>query len=393
MTVAKRISAAQRVAFVAACVASASAAVGGAVRLASASGRSGETVRGKLGAKLDQYLSRAAEYGFAGSVLVAKGDRVILAKGYGLADREGEHRCTADTVYDIGSITKQFTAAAILKLEMQGKLNVEDKISRFLPAEQPDKADITIHQLLTHSAGLPSVLGGDYEEASRDWIVRHALESELLWPPGTRYRYSNAGYSLLGAIVEIASGQPYERYLRENLFRPAGLEQTGYRLADWKPEQIAHGYVKGRDWGTPLDHPWDTDGPYWNLRANGGILSTLRDLYRWHRALEGNEVLSGDAKAKLFAPHVPEDEAGTSFYGYGWAIIPETGLTKTRLISHNGGNGVFYADFRRYVDAGVVILLATNVAADAPVREVENTVTRIALDKPYTLPPPVRAVF
>ena len=341
-----------------------------------------------LGGKLDTHMSRLEAYGFSGSILVAKGGEVILHEGYGFADAEGKVPFTVDTAFDIGSITKQFTAAAILKLEMQGKLGVSDPISRWFEGVPEDKKGITLHHLLTHSAGLEDVFGGDYEEMPRDRVVKAALESKLLWAPGARYRYSNAGYSLLGAIVELASGKPYEEYLRESLWKPAGMTRTGYRLQEKGP--LAHGVLGDReDWGTPVDQAWAPEGPWWNLRANGGVLSTTGDLYKWHKALEGEAILSNEAKRKMFTPHMPEDEEGSSHYGYGWAVS-ET-LRKTRLISHNGGNGIFNADFRRYVDDGVVLIIGSNRQDFRSIPAV-GQISRLIFNSDYSAPPAVTRV-
>jgi CubicO group peptidase (beta-lactamase class C family) len=336
--------------------------------------------------ELDQLMSRLEAYGFSGSLLVARNGRVLLEKGYGWADRERRVPFTAETVFDIGSITKQFTGAAILKLEMAGKLKVTDPISKYFEDVPGDKAGITLHHLLTHSAGLQGGFGGDYEEMPRDRLVKEALASKLLWPPGTRYRYSNAGFSLLAAVVEIVSGQPYETFLQERLFKPAGMTKTGYKAPHWQPASLAHGYNAEGDWGTPLDHAWAPDGPWWNLRGNGGILSTVGDLYRWHQALEGEKILSAAAKEKYYAPHVPEDEEGSSFYGYGWAISKTP--RGTRLIAHNGGNGIFAADFRRYVDEGIVIVIGSN-RSDFSSIAIDPEIARLLFGMEYTLPPVV----
>ncbi len=308
-----------------------------------------------LGARLDDWLRRAD---FQGSALVVKGDTVLLRRGYGLSDRETGLPYDAETVFSLGSITKQFTAAAILKLEMQEKLKVEDPISKYLPGVPDDKKAITIHQLLTHTSGLDSDFADDFDPVGRDAYVARALASKLLAKPGEAHHYSNAGYSLLGAIVEIASGKPYEAYLRENLFLPAKMEQTGYRLPKWDPRRIAVGYRDGKRWGRLTEKPWAPDGPYWALRANGGIHTTLDDMLKWHRALLGDAILSAPERAKMFAKQVAEEPGGDSFYGYGWAIRDEPGAG--RVISHNGGNGVFYAEMIRMVDAGVLIVVSTN---------------------------------
>ena len=345
----------------------------------------GAAPRTPLGEKLDAHMSRLEAYGFSGSLLVAKGGEVILDKGYGFADARRKAPFTADTAFDVGSITKQFTAAAILKLEMQGKLAVSDPLSKWFEGVPEDKKGITLHHLLTHSAGLVDVLGDDYDEMPRERLVKEALGSKLLWAPGTRYGYSNVGYSLLAAVVELASGKPYEEYLRENLWKPAGMARTGYRLQEKGP--LAHGvYRENEDWGTPVDKAWAPDGPWWNLRGNGGVLSTTGDLYKWHQALEGEAILPKEAKARMFTPHVPEDEEGSSHYGYGWAIFKTP--RNTRLISHNGGNGIFNADFRRYVDDGVVLIIGSNRQDFRSIPAV-GPITRLIFNADYSAPPAV----
>jgi CubicO group peptidase (beta-lactamase class C family) len=310
------------------------------------------------GARLDRWLT---ESGYQGSVLVVEDGKVLLRKGYGLADREAGTPYTPETVFTVGSITKQFTAAAILKLEMQGKLRVEDPISKYLPGVPEDKKTITVHHLLTHTSGLDSDFAGDYDAVGRDEYVKRALASKLRSAPGSTHFYANSGYSLLGAIVEIASGAPYETYLRENLFLPAGMKETGYSMAPRGPSREAVGYRDGKRWGRLSERPWADDGPYWALRANGGILSTVDDMDRWRRALEGTTVLSEVAKTKMFTPHVAEGPGGESFYGYGWAISKSPWGSPE--IGHNGGNMIFSADFRRFPADRLVVITSSNDAS------------------------------
>lgn len=345
----------------------------------------GEVVFGDLGRKVDEYISRLEKFGFSGAVLVAKDGQVALNKGYGLADRAKNVPFSTETVCSIGSITKQFTAAGILKLEMQGKLHVTDPISRYLPNVPEDKKEITIHHLLTHSAGLRGDFGGrDSDPISRDDLVKLVLAEPLEAPPGKRYEYSNEGYSLLGAIVERVSGQTYENFLYENLFRPAGMEQTGYVRPKWPAGAVAHGYINDQDWGTIPEKGWRSDGPGWYLKANGGLHSTTGDMYKWHMALEGEVVLSKEAKVKYFTPHIAEGPRGLSHYGYGWAI--STTPRKTRLIAHNGGNGVFAADFRRYVDENVVIYAASNAGITAI--DLTEVLPSLVFGGKFVMPPP-----
>jgi CubicO group peptidase (beta-lactamase class C family) len=311
-----------------------------------------------VGAELDRYMSRLAAYGYSGSVLVARGGRVLLHQGYGLADRARGRPYTAETLFDVASISKQFTAAAILALEMEGKLRVEDPLGRFFPGAPADKAAITLHQLLTHTSGLRDTFGEEYEAVTRQELLRRVFASRLLGPPGRRYRYSNGGYSVLAAVVEVASGHTYDDFLRGRLFGPAGMRHTGFRLPARALALLAHGYTADGDWGTPLDHPWAPDGPWWDLRGNGGILTSTGDLYRWHLALAGDAVLARPQREKYIRPYVSEGRWAHTDYGYGWSVGKSP--TGKLEVSHIGGNGAFESDFRRYLGDDAVIVLSGN---------------------------------
>jgi len=338
----------------------------------------------EIKAKIDEYMTLVEKNGFSGSLLVAKEGKIILSKGYGLADRKRNIPVTNQTVFTIGSITKQFTGAAILKLQMMGVLSVNDPITKYFDNVPDDKKEITLHHLLTHTAGFPGTIGGDFEAVLRDEFIKLAMETKLHRKPGELYEYSNVGYSLLGAIIEIVTGKTYEAFLHDNLFKPAGMMKTGYRIPKWNPDELAHGYRGDKDWGTLIDKPWAEDGPYWHLRANGGILSTVEDMYKWHLALGGDKILSKEAKKVYYTPHVPEGEGADSYYGYGWAIF--TTPRNTRLIAHNGGNMIFAADFRRYVDEDVVIIIMSNTAGKSAIR-VSPDIAKIVFGYDYKLPP------
>ena len=318
------------------------------------------TVRGKEAATLDRYLERLEAYGFSGSVLIARHGRVLLDRGYGLANADTGELYTGATQFDVASVSKQFTAAAIVALEMDGRLRVEDPLSYFFPEAPPDKAAITLHQLLTHTSGLVDVLGPEYERLPRAEMLRRAFAANLLGPPGKRFRYSNTGYSVLAAIVEVVSGRPLGTYLRQRLFLPSGMQHTGLRLPVCDRQRLAHGYSLDGPWGTPLDHPWQADGPYWNLRGNGGVLSTVEDLYAWHLVLAVDGVLSAPARRKLITPYIHEGRKTPSVYAYGWSTGPAP--DGTRMVSHTGGNYVFETDFRRYLDDQLVLVASSNRA-------------------------------
>ena len=346
-------------------------------------------VDGPLGAALDRYLGALVAYGYSGAALVAQHGKVLLDQGYGLADRARGVPFTADTLFDIASISKPFTAAAVLRLEMQGKLRVDDPLSRFFPAAPPDKAGITLHQLLTHTAGLPESLGEEYEPLGRDAFLKRLFSTPLVHPPGRRFLYSNAGYSLLAAVVEVVSGRPFGEFLRTEIFAPAGMRHTGFLPEAADRARLAHGYTLEGDWGTSLDHPIAPDGPFWNLRGNGGLLTTTGDLYRWHVALQGDSVLSAAERQKYQRPYVPETHAAHPRYAYGWSVSP--GPDGKRMLAHVGSNGVFQADFRRYPDDDAVIVTVTNSTASSAIA-VADQLERRLFARPHGDPPAVAAL-
>ncbi|NND71563.1 MAG: beta-lactamase family protein [Rhodothermales bacterium] len=327
---------------------------------------------------VESYMDRLEGEGFSGGVLVAVDGEILLSNGYGFADRANQIPFSASTVFPIGSITKQFTGAAILKLEMMGNLDVTDLLSKYIDNIPDDKKSITLHHLLTHSAGLPDAIGFDFAEISRDEYIHQAIESDLSFEPGSDYAYSNVGYSILAALVEQLSGESYNAFVQEHLFKPARLNTSGYDLKQFASDQIAHGYEGDEDWGTFADKAWDDDGPYWHLRGNGGLLSTLTDMYAWHDALLGTSVLSDDAKNKYFYPHQPEGRGADSYYGYGW-VIEESEHGK--LIWHNGGNPYFSSDMRRYVDEDVMIFVISN-SAEHKAFKIIPTISQIVFGEP-----------
>ena len=313
--------------------------------------------------EISRHLDRLEDLGFAGSVVISRAGAVLHAEGYGLADRERGIPWTPETVSTIGSITKQFTGAAILALVEEGALSVDDPIAVHFPDVPADKRDITLHHLLTHSSGIVDLRGaGDWDPIDRDTFVRRILDQELAFEPGTDYRYSNAGYSLLGAIVEQTTGKSWEAYVRQRFFLPAEMRHTGYILADWDERDLARGYRGEERWGTVLERPFAEDGPYWVLRANGGVYASAFDMVRWGEALLAGQPLSDTAMKAYWSPHVDEG-GGDSFYGYGWVVMDYAGR---KVITHNGGNGILFADMAIVPEEELVIVIQTNVVSDFP---------------------------
>ncbi|NNF35921.1 MAG: beta-lactamase family protein [Saprospiraceae bacterium] len=334
---------------------------------------------------ITDYLDAMEKKGFSGSVLVAKAGRVIHSEGYGYADRKSKTKITPQSVFTTGSITKPFTGAAILKLEIQGKIRTDDLMSKYINNVPDDKKDITIHHLLTHSSGFPGAIGSDDELIGKEDFIKRALSTPLRFDPGSQYRYSNVGYSFLAIIIEKQSGMTYEEYLQRHLFKLAGMNSTGYVLSPATKLLETTGYDReGNEWGKLSEKNWGAEGPGWHLKGNGGILSTVEDMYRYDQALKGDVILSDAAKKKHYSRHIEEGDGAGTYYGYGWAIFPTP--RNTDLVTHNGGNGIFFADFLRYLEEDITIIFMTN-RAQRKWEMIPWEIARILLKPGYTPDP------
>ncbi|HEX2206236.1 MAG TPA: serine hydrolase domain-containing protein [Longimicrobium sp.] len=246
-------------------------------------------VRTAEGARADSVLTVLEAQGFSGVALIARDGEVILQKGYGMANRAAGTRMSPSTLVQIGSNTKDFTIVALRQLELAGKLRLDDPITRYFPNVPADKQGITLEMLMRHRAGFDRHLGGDFEPIGRDEMVARALRARLLFAPGDSTSYSNIGYSLLAAVIEQVSEKSYDQYVRDHITGPLGLRETGFTGLD--PARVAHGYNGDRDVGGILDRPHAPDGPYWNLRGNGGMVSTVGEMHRFYQALFTTERL------------------------------------------------------------------------------------------------------
>ena len=315
--------------------------------------------------KLDQYLTTAETNGFSGAVLIADNGKLRLNKGYGKTERQGSTPITADTLFDTGSVTKQFTAAAVMHLVQQGKLSTSMPISEFFNELPEDKQSITLHQLLSHSAGIANGIGArDFTHVPTGEFFNRLFAMPLYFAPGEGYAYSNAGYSILARIIELVSGMSYEEYLQKALFEPAGMHNTGYLNPVLAKLPAAAGYLFGEvETGSTRDKYFEDAVIAWPLKGNGGMLSTMNDMYLWAQALQSESVLAAKYRDQLFEPHVAENEEGTSHYGYGWAVMPTP--RETTFIGHNGSNGTYYFDFRWLPDEQILILFASNALVES----------------------------
>jgi CubicO group peptidase (beta-lactamase class C family) len=297
---------------------------------------------------LDRHLARAAALGFDGQVVIER-DGVIIHDGvYGFADRGRAARVTRQTIFAIASESKQFTAAAILRLESDGKLQVTDTIDRWIDGVPADKRDITIHQLLTHTSGLPQGdVINDFETVTPAELIRKVLEQKRL--PAGEWRYSNAGYNLLAAIIEKASGSSYPDYLRRAIFEPAGLKHTGVVGVDSaRYGDAATAYRGFAPQGSVAAWPRN-----WRTWGGGDLFSTAEDLARFARLLREGRIIPAAQWTKMTAPHVKLKQS-EDVYGYAWFV----GKT---LLEHGGDTELgFSCTMRWYPEEKIALILTSN---------------------------------
>jgi CubicO group peptidase (beta-lactamase class C family) len=334
-------------------------------------------VVGTLGARVDAQLTNFAAYGFSGTVLVVRDGQVVLAKGYGLADVDRRVRNTAATRFEMNSMTKMFTGVALLQLAARGDVRLSDPVARYLDGLSLDKQTATLEQLATHTSGLiveGAALAGD----SRAAFVRDVARTPLESPPGERYRYTNAGFSLLAAIIETVSGESYEDYLRRHLFAPAGMRTALFRNQAPEGDSLfAHGYV-----GTPKRLEPGPPNPYvWGTIGAGGVWCTVGDMYRWLVALGARRVLPEAQWRILVSPPRPP-----SLEAFGWHV--ETIGDGRLRISKGGGSDDFASQLLYYPRDRVVILWASNNLRQRWRQTLNTTLSRLILDGADAAPLP-----
>ncbi len=335
-----------------------------------------------MGKSIDNYLSRIEALGFSGAIVVSKKDKIILSKGYGYADRENRIIFTPQTVQSNGSNTKQFTGAAILLLQSRHQLSVNDSLPLYFDNVPKDKQQITLHQLLTHSSGLVSGVGPDDEAITFETFFKRIMKEPLKFESGTAYNYSNAGYSILGKVIEKAAGVNYETFLNENLLAPMEMENTGYVIPKWVEENMAIGYRKGQKWGKVFKKGWIRDGPNWHLRANGGLHTTTEDMLRWSRMLAGQGVLDEKDIEIWTTGYVPESN-GYSKYGYGLVTYDDPKWGK--VVTHSGSNGIFTSEFFWLPEKDFFFYIHGN-SSIVPVYTLQDNILKAAFEGSFKFP-------
>ena len=298
------------------------------------------------------------------AVLVVRDGKVLFSKGFGIADLSHNVPITTTTKFRIGSVTKQFTAAAILKLQEEGRLNVSDKLSKFIP-DYPRGDEVTVHHLLTHTSGIksftskPDFMATATSPATVDQMITSFKNDPFDFNPGEKFSYNNSGYFLLGHIIEKASGKSYGDYLRDTFFEPLGMHDTGVHSSTAVLEHEATGYnYQGGKTAKALD--WDMS----RAGAAGNLYSTVEDLMRWNEGIFGGKVLSEESLKAAFTPvKLSSGEEPMMSYGYGWMMGERRGL---KTISHGGGLDGWLSMLTRFVDEDLTIVVFHNAMPPVP---------------------------
>jgi len=329
------------------------------------------TAEEDIQSRIDGYLQQLTEEKkFSGTVLIAKEGKILFQKGYGMANYEFNVGNTPDTKFQVGSITKQFTAMAILQLAEKGALDIQDPVSKYFP-EYPNGEKITIHHLLTHRSGI-----WDYTHdidflahAKRSWspqeIVSLFQGKPFSFPPGQKNEYSNSNYVLLGLIIEKVSGMPYEEYLSKNILQPSNMHDSGYGDNKKILQKRASGYIMNME---QIENAPFMDPSY--VYAAGAMYATVQDLYRWDQMLYTEKLLSKAYLDRMFTP----DPGG---YGYGWKIKKWNGY---QHIYHDGEYSGFASQISRFPEQQAVIITLSNFY-HAPVDEINTKLAEILFGK------------
>lgn len=311
--------------------------------------------------KIDDYLQQQQ---FQGTALVAKENNILFERGYGFANAEYEIANTPQTVYRIGSITKLFTAVAILQLQEEGLLSVQDPIQKYLP-HYPKGDQITIHHLLCHASGIGEITNlPNFSEiklypSTPEKALVYFQDLPLRFKPGSDCEYSNSGYLLLGHLIEIVSHKHYEEYLQEHIFNPLRMNSTYYAYNSYIIPQRASGYVHNEN--GLLEHAGYIDMSL--AHGSGGLASTVEDLLKFNRSLRETTILSSKSLSALFTTHA-YNAARKCYFGYGIRIGPfnkDMENCQNSIVGHFGSIDGFEGASIQYLDDGLIIILLSNV--------------------------------
>jgi CubicO group peptidase (beta-lactamase class C family) len=317
---------------------------------------------GDLGQRIVKLVERSQAAGFSGVVLAAKKGTVVAAMGVGFADLERKVPITPDVLFDTASATKQFTAAATVRLAQEGRLQLEDSIAVHLPGVPQDCEKISVRHLLQHTSGIPGTnMAGSGTNLGE--VLPLFLRGGPVHPPGTHWEYWNQGYALLSEVIARASGKAYTEYCQSVLFEAANMSSTRF-TGDQAPEgaTVAIGTSLVGPPRSALDHPYGSYG--FQYRGMGGVVTNVWDLWRWDRALAGTEVLTNESKQELFQPSLND-------YALGWFVRKNS---RGQLVhSHSGKVRGFVCEVRRYPEEDGCLFVLCN-RDNAPVHQVANAI-------------------
>jgi CubicO group peptidase (beta-lactamase class C family) len=335
----------------------------------------GEAANGDfdLSSNIDAVLREASSDGSGFAIIVELDGEIVLSKGYGYADRARNSAFTPASIAQIGSLTKQFNAAAILHLAEAGEVELAAPLKNYIAEVEPPVGDVTLHQLLTHSSGLPEYCGDDFEPVSRDEFVEICLSSPLVFEPGTDVAYSNIGYGAIAAVIEFVTEQNFEAYLEDEVLRMNGLRATGHLFPENLDAVFARGYLEDKDMGNIAEQIEALEDNWWNLKGNGGMQSSTQDMYAWYQVLSGEGVLSDNVRAELTAPHSPWSDGVAE--GYGWYFRSDDGA-HIRQMSHSGSDGVFFSYYWHRIDKRAFMYFVGN-SGEEPTKKVLREILAI----------------
>ncbi|MBQ4822841.1 serine hydrolase [Aquimarina sp. MMG016] len=338
------------------------------------------TVTGQsIETQLDKLFSEKYKTDTPGAaVIVAKKGEIIYHKAFGLSNMELGTPMKSDNVFEIGSITKQFTSVAILMLLEQGKLNIEDEITKFIPDYPTNGKKITIHHLLNHTSGIKSYTSMNLTEIARKdmtptELIDYFKNEPMDFDPGEEWGYNNSGYILLGYIIEKVSGKTYEDFIEQDIFKPLGMNNSYYGHKGEVIKNRASGYQKKEDY---------VNSDYLSMTlpyAAGSLMSTVEDLYKWQKGLNANTLVKKETLQKAFQ-NTKLNNGTPTYYGYGWTVNE---INNTPTIEHGGG--IFgYTSYGIYIpEKDTYIATLTNCSCNNSPTDVTIQAASIVIDKPY----------
>lgn len=318
-----------------------------------------------LAARIDEYMHIYGA-GFSGTILVARQGQVLFSRAYGFANREHDVPNTLQTKFAIASLTKAFSAMAVMMLQEQGQLQVQDSICKYISDCPPTWKPITLHHLLTHTSGIPNytdVVRGQLDkfDMGREYMPAEGIalfkDLPLDFEPGSQWKYSNSGYFLLGAVIEQVSGESYDTFIQKRILQPLGMTESGYDRASIIVKNRASGYSINPGIQLVNVRGWDVSQRY----AAGGLYSTVGDLLKWDQALYTDRLVSSETLRAIFTSAATAP--GGIGYGYGWMIYSQSGH---RVIEHGGSLPGFRSNLARYPDDQVTIIILSNLDVLAP---------------------------